>query len=1391
MIDWCERQRRMGGESTLNLSQRLEAFERAWAGTAVPDVSAFLADAADEDHLGILYELIPIDLEMRWKSKPSGPDETVSEAVFTSIERWKIEDYLQRFPGLGLPANVSVELLQIEFRVRHRWGDRPDIDEYLHRFPGRDAQIEAVLRDVLVQLPAGVPSDEQTIDLTVAEDGKSGQLLRVLHDEELVPAAVLDEIRSRADVVPSNSTQLGRELLERRLLTPWQLQRIAQGQIDKLRLGDYLIVDELGAGGMGVVYKAVHRRMRRVVALKVLPQKAMESPDAVRRFQQEVRVIAQLTHRNVVTAFDAGEDDGVHYLVMEYVDGVDLRVHVKKHGPLPLLEALRCIIHAARGLDYAHQQGIVHRDVKPGNLLLTQTQSVKLLDLGLARMDQSQLDPISGTEHSQITSPGSLMGTAEYMAPEQAHDTRQADARADIYSLGCTLFFLLTGRTPFRGESVMETLLAHHQSPVPSLRDERPDVPIMLDAVFKRMVAKHPQDRPQSMGEVVKLLEAVRAQCLATPPKQARVDLLNHPDLTLDATIESKDSELGAIQGGGILPATLLINPTTPVISHEQQHRSELWKQRDRFRRMLIGLGSIAAVIIVGLFLAWRSFTQTTIAIEWPESERRGGSIEVDGRSKRVPERGPILITGRPGRRQITLTRPGYEDIDESLVLLSGESHRFSTGWLATLETLASSKLTELSASIDDLLQQSGSRISADDSRLRIVRERWLELYRESDDPEIRSRAAHELRRLPSPADALDPQKVSAYERRLLTDRDSKASEHVVAVMGDSRLSHWGPVTDAVFSKSGHLITASSDGTVVEWNVITGEALRSIAAGSRHPCLAIASDGTIAVGTIDNETPVTLYDGQTWERVSRSVQTLGTPARSLSFTPDGRQLMIGYYKNVRAWNLEDGTTKQLPGTGADYLWVSPDGAWLAASKADTDLRIVNLRTEEPGLTISRAGCTSLRFSDNGQKFVAAIDSALSEWDLGTGQERVLFDHSVHTVAFDPRNAGTMAIWFDGPVTVWESAPQRQIAQLLFPSPFPVGQLKYAPDGSLVVAAGHRGEILAWETDKWERVPTLRTIGHLGSVSRVRVTPDGERAVSFGSDGMIRVWDLLSGTQSFSISTGDKGPHSQALQTMAVSHAGDLVAVAGRVSVAVFDLTTNKLHAQLHDVASCTALVFSPDDSELFIGVEDAVTRWRLKSDEVDRQFYRLDGDERLDAAAIALSPDGKTVAAAFGSPGARKVRLWSRKDGMKLRDRDGHGPIAYLSDGRLLYTKSGTVEFISPDTADEFLTGGRITATPVPHDSGRFAPVVSAVAVNPVDGRVATAYSDGIITLWNKDMWRPQTFRVGPHRGKVHDLVFTPDGRHLITANGNGTLYVLRLKAWPPATPQGGTTENR
>ncbi len=282
-------------------------------------------------------------------------------------------------------------------------------------------------------------------------------------------------------------------------------------------LGEYLLLEQIGSGGgCAQVFKARHRRMDRLVAVKTLPPSAMQDAEVAERFEREVKTAAKLTHPNIVTAFDAGEQDGIFYLVMEYVDGQPLTELVEKQGPLALHLAVDFILQAAHGLQYAHSLDVVHRDIKPSNLMLDRNGSVKILDMGLARFLGSATPHVptrdgsstlrEGVPNDGLTQFGQLVGTVGFMSPEQATDGSLVDHRTDIYALGCTLYYLLTGRLVYPGDLV-QTVLAHAQKPIPRLRDVRSDVPEPVDAVFRRMLAKDPNERYQTITDVVADLE--------------------------------------------------------------------------------------------------------------------------------------------------------------------------------------------------------------------------------------------------------------------------------------------------------------------------------------------------------------------------------------------------------------------------------------------------------------------------------------------------------------------------------------------------------------------------------------------------------------------------------------------------------------------------------------------------------------------------------------------------------------------------------------------------------------------------------------------------------------------------------------------------------------------
>ena len=293
---------------------------------------------------------------------------------------------------------------------------------------------------------------------------------------------------------------MAQRLVDAGLLTRWQADRLLEGRYKSFFLGKYKLLGHLGAGGMSQVYLAEHALMHRRVAIKVLPKHRVNDSSYLARFRLEAEAVAALDHRNIVRAYDVDNVGDVHYLVMEYVEGRDLQVMVKESGVLDYALAAEYIRQAAEGLEHAHQAGLVHRDIKPANLLVDPHNVVKILDLGLARF--------TGEENASLTVKydENVLGTADYLAPEQAANSHAADGRADIYSLGCSLYYLLVGQPPFPDGTLPQRLMMHQKSPPPDIRLKRPDAPDDLVDICLRMMAKKPSARYQSAQEVAETL---------------------------------------------------------------------------------------------------------------------------------------------------------------------------------------------------------------------------------------------------------------------------------------------------------------------------------------------------------------------------------------------------------------------------------------------------------------------------------------------------------------------------------------------------------------------------------------------------------------------------------------------------------------------------------------------------------------------------------------------------------------------------------------------------------------------------------------------------------------------------------------------------------------------
>lgn len=505
------------------LAALLERFEVGWRGEQPPRVDHFWEsvrpDATEADRPALLSELVKIDMEYRWRRSAAPTDPLSSSRPFSAPGPVplcpRLEDYGTVLPELGPAERWPLTLIAEEYRVRQRWGDRPSHAEYHTRFPHGGSALEAALQ----------VSDAELADVKA-------------------PRFADQTVDSAPERTPSPT---------------------------HTSFGDYELLEELGSGGMGVVYRARQKRLDRIVALKIIRPDRLEQTATLLRFQREIRAAARLAHPNIVIIYDADDVGGVPFLSMEYVHGMNFLTRVRQHGALPVEMARSCIRQAALALQHVHERGLVHRDVKPSNLMLTRDGTVKLLDLGLARLRVADENDGAGTSLTRETI---LLGTPDYVAPEQAVDARNADTRSDLYSLGCTFYYLLTAVEPFSGGTTVQKVDRHRWEPVPQVRQVNHDVSPTLEGIIGRLMAKRPEDRFATPADLVAALDEPEPVVIErSSPRRERTPA-PEPEKKAASAPTVEEQAAAPEPGRNKAPAaTVRVQPATLSLVEAEKHR--------------------------------------------------------------------------------------------------------------------------------------------------------------------------------------------------------------------------------------------------------------------------------------------------------------------------------------------------------------------------------------------------------------------------------------------------------------------------------------------------------------------------------------------------------------------------------------------------------------------------------------------------------------------------------------------------------------------------------------------------------------------------------------------------------------------------------------------------
>jgi WD40 repeat protein/tetratricopeptide (TPR) repeat protein len=1214
---------------------------------------------------------------------------TAFEKGWQAGPRPRIEDYLATAAEAVRPA-VLRELILVELEYRRRAGEEPRPADYRQRFAEHDTLIATLFGAFPSPFTAGSPAADATPFVTGPD----------------APATETDPSTPTGQVLPHVPSAPGRVL------------------------GDYELLEELGRGSMGVVYKAHQRSANRLVALKVIRADRLEdvSPEQhkewLERFRTEAQAAARIEHEHVVTVHEVGESAGQLYYSMRYVEGKSL-ADLLGDGPLPGRGAAAYLEAVARAVHHAHTCGILHRDLKPRNLLVDKSERPHVADFGLAKC-------LALTGEAGLTHAGVLLGTPSYVSPEQAQDAAHATAQSDVYSLGATLYAVLTGRPPFQGATVAQTLhQVLHQEPV-APRQLNPAIDRDLETIALKCLHKEPGRRYSSAAA----LAADLRRYLDGRPIQAR-------------------------------PVGLVA-------------RSWRWCRRNPAVAGL--LAAVAVAVVAGTGTAWY------LAVDALREKGRADAktTEAEDNAERAQAKAQeALDNEKKAQDNAAETRRRIGELCVSNgVRLADEGDLFGALlWFAEpmvqdagnpqAQAMARFRLAAYwrhapRPTLTQVLFHNGVVRHAEFS----PDGRWVVTACSDTTARVWEVATGGPVSLPlkhqgavlHAAFSPDGRRVVTLSRDRNNSLEPRVWDAATGQLVSPPLKHQGNVLHPAFSPDGcRVVTASRDGSARVWDAATGQPLGPpLIHQDRVVYAAFSPDGRRVV-TASRDGSAQVWEAATGQPLSPPLMHQVVYA---AFSPDGRRVVTASRDgSARVWEVATGQPLSPPlrhQGRVSQASFSPDGRQVVTASDDKTARVWDAATGQPL-------CPPLKHQgnvfhatlspDSHRVVTASADNTARVWEAATGQPlSPPLNHRgpVWDVAFSPDGRRVVTASNDGTVRVWEAATRERVS-LPLKQQGAVMHAAFSPDGRWVVTASNDGTARVWEVATGQ--PLCPPLKHQAPVRDASFSPDGRRVITASYDQTARVWVAATGQPA----SPPLKHHGEVLHASFSPDGRWVVTASADGSARVWEPATGQAVSPplKHDsyVAHAT---FSPDGRRVVTASQDNSARvWEAATGQPLSPPLKHQG-EVVDAA---FSPDGRRVVTASND---NTARVWEVATGQPisapLRHQLNVYYAAFSPDGRRVVTASrdGSARVWEAAT-------GQPLSPPMKHQLN-----VYYAAFNP-DGRcVVTASADGTARVWDATTGQP----LSPpllHQGGVRQAAFSPDGRRVVTASEDGTARVWDL----------------